>query len=266
MKRRSIGLGALVLLALAAPAPSASAKPVVIGSPLEGEFRGGQVRGAGTYFNTTFAEPQAIRSSPVDGAIIRFSILGGSGGPYRLRVLRPAGGGAYRAVASTAALTFDGGPEPHFRAVRIQKGDTVGLDLPAEGKIAALRTPESAYAAWAPPLPGDTPLAPTGSFSGIELGFNAVVLPQPTVSIVAPLSLPFDKGGEVRIHGKDFRRVKQVTFGRTSVRYRVVSESLILAFPRPRPHPQETQVRVLTEAGKSVAGPGSSIEFRPSRG
>lgn len=265
MKRRSTALTVIALLGLAT-APSALAKPILLGSPFEGEFRGGQVRSAGTYFNTNFAEPQAIRSSPVDGAVVRFSILGGSGGPYRLRVLRPVGGGAYRAVASSAALTFDGPAEPHFRAVPIQKGDTIGLDLPSEGKIAALRTPESAYAAWAPPLPADAPLAPTGGFSGIELGFNAVVLPKPTASIVAPLALPYDEGGEVKIHGKDFRRVRRVTFGRISVRYRVVSEHLILAFPRARPHPQTTQVRVLTEAGRTVVGPGTSIEFRPHPG
>jgi hypothetical protein len=259
---RCIGLAALILLALAAPAPTSSvAKPVIIGSPLEGDFHGGKVRGAGTYFNTSFAEPTATRSSPVDGAIIRFSILGAGGGPYRLRVLRPVGGGAYEAAGSTAALTF-GGPEPHFRPVPIHKGDTVGLDLPAEGRIAALRTPESSYAAWSPPLPGGEALAPTAGFAGIELGFNAEVLPRPTVSIVAPLSLPYDRGGRAKIHGKDFQRVERVTFGRTSVRYKVVSEHLIIAFTRARPHPLKTQVRVLTEAGKSVAGPGSTIEFR----
>lgn len=264
--KRRTGFGAFALLTLGLVAPSAAAKPVLIGSPLEGDFRPGLIRAAGTFSNTTFAEPRAIRSSPVDGAIIRFTVLGVAGAHFRLRVLRPVGGGAFRAVGASNTITIEAQePNPYLRPVAIEKGDTIAVDLPPEGKIAALRAPESAYAAWVPRMPSETELAPVDTIPGIELGFNAEVLPRPTVSTVAPLSLPFDRGGRVRIHGRDFRQVRAVFFGRFHVQYKVVSERLIVAFPEAKRHPRKMPVSVRTVAGKSEAGPGSVFEFGPGR-
>jgi hypothetical protein len=260
---RSIGT-VIALVAIALIPAEAGAKPVVVGSSLTGEFHRGFVRNAGTFFNSALADPAANLVSPVDGLVVRFQILGGEGGPYRLRVLSPEGGSVYRATASTPPLTF-GGAEPHFRPLKIEAGDTIGLDLPAEGKIAAAETgPESAYALWIPPLPADTALPYSGTDTGLELGFNAEVLPVPTVTMVAPKVVYSRRGGRVKIFGKDFSRVTRVTFGTRRARgFKVVSERLIVATAPPRKNRLRTQVRVKTEAGTSATSGRSTLLFAP---
>jgi IPT/TIG domain len=260
---RSIGT-VIALVAIALIPADAAAKPVVVGSPLTGEFHRGFVRNAGTFFNSALADPAANLVSPVDGIVVRFQILGGEGGPYRLRVLSPEGGSVYRATASTPPLTF-GGAEPHFRPLKIEAGDTIGLDLPAEGKVAAAETgPESAYAFWVPPLAADTALPYSGTDTGVELGFNAEVLPVPTVTRIVPKAVPFHKGGRVKIFGKDFSRVTRVSFGaRRARRFKVVSERLIVATAPPRKNRLRTQVRVQTEAGISATSGRSAFLFAP---
>jgi hypothetical protein len=249
MGLRSVGT-VVALAAFALVAGTAAAKPVVVGSSLTGDFRAGFVKNAGTYFNSALADPSANVVSPVDGIVIRFNLLGAKGGPYRLRVLSPEGGSVYRATASTPPLTFDG-VEPHFPPLKIEAGDSIGLDLPAEGKIAAAPTgPESAYAAWVPPLGSGAALPYTGTNTGRELGFNAEVLPAPVVTRVAPAVVYFRKGGRVKIFGENFSRVSRVTFGAKRARwFKVVSERLIVATAPPRKNRLLTKVRVETEAG-----------------
>jgi IPT/TIG domain-containing protein len=258
-------LGAIAAFAFLLAAPGlAGAKPVLVGSPLKGEFHGGYFPNAGTYFNFSLADLNANVVSPVDGAVISFSVLGGEGGPYCLRVITPHADGAFTAGASTPPIFFGG--SGGFRALKIKEGDTIALDVATEGKIAAMESPEAGYAAWVPPLPNGATLSPDGAVTGLELGFNAEVLPAPTVRRVAPKRLPAGKGGKVKIYGDDFQQVQRVTFGRVPVRFRVVSERLIEATAPSRENRLKTRVRVRTVAGTSKAGPGSGFLFRDQRG
>ncbi|MDQ3725208.1 MAG: IPT/TIG domain-containing protein, partial [Actinomycetota bacterium] len=247
-------------------APGAQAEPVVVGSTLEGDFRAGFVRNAGTFFNSALADPDANLVSPVDGIILRLNILGAVGGPYRLRVLSPEGGSVYRATRSSPPLTF-GGAEPRFPALRIEAGETIALDLPAEGDIAAAATgPQSAFALWVPPLPAGAALPYTATNTGRELGFNVEVLPPPVIARVAPKYVDYRKGGRVKIFGENFARVRKVTFGGVqALRFRVVSEELIIASVGQRRTRLRTKVRVKTEAGVSAATGRSRFEFSSCR-
>ncbi|HYG95926.1 MAG TPA: IPT/TIG domain-containing protein [Solirubrobacterales bacterium] len=252
----------LLLVATAIAPPVVPAKPIVVGSPLTAEFKPARVREAGTYFNSALSDPGANVVSPVDGALVNWKVKGGEGTIFRLRVLSPQGGSVYRATSSTPAWTH-GSPIPPWQPLRVKAGDTVGIDISAEGVIGVATTgPESAYAVWIPPLTAGAALPYIGTKTERELSFNATILPAPTVSNVAPLKLPFAKGGQVRIHGRDFQRVTSVRFGRVPARrFRVVSERLIVATVARRGNPLKAQVRVRTVAGTSEVGPGSSLEF-----
>jgi hypothetical protein len=256
--------GLLALVALALAAPAALAKPIIVGSPLEGKFSHGKVSTEGTYFNSSLSEPGAHVVSPVDGAIIEVNLVGNNEGPYRVRVLSPDGGSSYTAKASSPWLTLAPGGESHFHTLKIEAGDTVGLDMPAGAELSGLVNagPKAAYAFWAPPLEEDASLPYTGTQTEVEMGFNAIVLPEPTVSRVAPKSLPARKGGKVKIYGRDFQRVLKVNFGRLRIsRYRVVSERLIVAFVPKLAARLKTRVRVTTAAGTSAPKPAARFEF-----
>lgn len=263
LTKSAAGLCACALL-LAAPAIAprvAPAKPIVVGSPLTAEFKAARVREAGTYFNSALSDPGANVVSPVDGALIKWNVKGGEGTVFRIRVLSPQGGSVYRAKSSTPFVTL-GNPSPSWESLRVKAGDTVGIDLPAEGIIGVATTgPTSAYAVWIPPLTDGAALPYIGTKTEREIAFNATILPEPTVTSVAPKKLPFEEGGQVKIRGNDFRQVSSVKVGRASVRFHVISERLIIATVPRRRNRLKTQVRVRTVAGTSEAGPGSRFEF-----
>src|SRR5687768_12012399 len=101
---RRLTCGVVGLVAFLGTSVSAGAAPITVGNPLFGPF--GSSASAATHFtllNVTIAEPGALPATPVSGAVLRWSIVGGEGGPFRLRVLRPAGGTSYTAVGTSAA-------------------------------------------------------------------------------------------------------------------------------------------------------------------
>lgn len=261
---------ALAVSALGLVLPTAAAgKPVIVGSPLEGKFTSAHAIGEGTYFNTALPEPGANVVSPVDGAIINVQMIGGEGGPYRVRVLSPDGGSSYTSAAASPPIVLDAERQGSFTALPIAAGDAVALDLPKDGKLGLLKEagPEAAYAFWIPPLGDGSSLPYDGTETGYELGFNATVLPRPTLSAVSPRSADRDKRVKIKIHGTDFARVTKVSFGRYSPRsWRVVNEKLIVATTHPLPKQARVHVRVQTVAGTTEAGRASLLEFRQPSG
>jgi hypothetical protein len=91
------------------------------------------------------------------------------------------------------------------------------------------------------------------SASGIELGLNAEVQPQPTVSLINPGSGTLSGGTTVTIAGSDFVGVSSVSFGSTSANFSVASEGQITAVAPPGV-PGATAVTVTTNAGTSAVG------------
>jgi hypothetical protein len=180
-------------------------------------FEKGEASGSGTFANLAFGEPGAHATSPVAGAIISWHIADASG-PFRLRVLRPAGGTSYTAVASSPTVVASGGPgsgiQTFSAGLPIQAGDALGLDIGNGNKIGIhIGDPADIAAIWVPPI-ADGATAPfLGSENEIEVAFNAVVQPAPTLTAISPASGSIKGGRSVTITGTDFANVSGVSFG-----------------------------------------------------
>jgi hypothetical protein len=178
-------------------ATGAQASTVTAGSPLTGSFFQSTFSTTGTVANTTLPEVGANVTSPVTGTIVRWRIMDGSGGPYRLRVLTPGGGTAYTGGGASDPQTPVGlGVETFTTDLPIQAGQAIGLDNtnPSDG-IGDSEFAGATSISWAPSLaPGETRVG-TGS-SGNEMSFNADVEyslpiapvgpPAPAVNCVVP--------------------------------------------------------------------------------
>ena len=107
MRRVSTAV-ALVLVALAMGATGAQAGTVTVGSSLSNfPF---QFLGCSTLFPSCTiyqsALPGATLTSPVDGTVVRWRMLGASvGHSYKLRVLAPLGGLEFTSMRSGASVT-----------------------------------------------------------------------------------------------------------------------------------------------------------------
>lgn len=254
MKR--IGLGAASLLAvLASSGASASAAPVTIGTPLVGNFQQSASSGfSGTLLNLTIGEPGALPASPVDGAIVSWSFLRAVDGPFRLRVLRPAGANTYTSVGTSAeAYAKTEGLETFPTTLPIKAGDTIGLDIAKGRKIGALPNFASVFGVIVPPpVEGGTGTL-AESATGVELAFNAVVQPAPAVTAVSPKQGSFKGGTKVKITGTDFSGATAVRFGGAPAkRFTVVSETQITAVAPKAGKPRQAAVTVTTIAGTTA--------------
>ncbi|HVD37920.1 MAG TPA: IPT/TIG domain-containing protein, partial [Solirubrobacterales bacterium] len=123
--------------------------------------------------------------------------------------------------------------------------------------------PQAAYAFWAPPLEDGASLPYSATETGVEMGFNAIVLPEPKVLGVGPKVVPTHKPAKVKIRGRDFMRVIRVSFGGVrAARWTVVNDHLIVARTRATAREGKTHVRVQTAAGTSPATPASVLRFQ----
>jgi hypothetical protein len=246
---------------------AASGHTIVVGSPIEGSFGVARFNVAGTYFNQAVSKPDAELTSPVDGVIVSFQVLCGEGGPFVLRVLRARSDGTYTAVGSSEPAYFrEGANVPTFRPLPIRAGDAIGIDIPVNGLIAlSASQPGSAWASFVPSLAEGSSLGITKSHAGVELGFNAQVLPKPTVTGVRRGFTGPRRRTAVVIRGTDFTDDAKVSFGKLpAVSTKVDFEGLIVAVA-PRRAKGATQVRVTTEAGTSAANKVSRIVFSDCR-
>ena len=255
----------VALASLALIAAPAAAKPVVVGSPLTGEFVSGEVSTEGTYFNSSLDDPDANVVSPVDGAIIAWKMLRINSGPYRFRVLSPDGGSSYTAKESSRSILVPPSGEVSFHALHIEAGDTVGVDMPVGARLGARPDagPRAAYAFWVPPLEDGASLPYSATETGVELGFNAIVLPEPRVTGIGPKVVPLHQPATIKIRGRDFMRVIKVSFGGVRARrWTVVNEHLIVARARAVKKEARTHVRVQTAAGTSPPVAASVVKFQ----
>ena len=260
--RRFVG-GAVGLICFLGMTSGAGAAPVVVGSPLVGLF--GQTGGSGitaTLVNLTIAAPGGTATSPVNGAIVRWHLLGAEGAPFRLRVLRPAGGTSYTAVGTSIGVSpATPGLETFPTALTVQAGDLIALDIVKGLKIGALPNPAAVIGAFDPILVEGATQALTVSSPGVELGFNAEVQPAPTITAVAPKSGSFKGRTKVTITGTDFAAVSGVSIGGAPVAFTVVSETKIKATAPRLPKPRKVDVTVTTVAGTSPLAKAASFTY-----
>jgi hypothetical protein len=247
-------IAALAATLVLGAAATAQAAPVTIGSPMVGPFEEGSALEAGTFLSLAFNEPGAQATSPVTGAVIRWSVTDASG-PLRLRVLHPAGGIAYTAVASSPTVSASGGfgtgVQTFAAAVPIQAGDSIGLDIAKGDEIGVHRgDPGDRAAAWVPPLPDGATQPFLAAEDELEVGYNAVVQPAPTLTAIAPASGSIKGGAAVTIAGTDFANVSGVSFGGVpAAGFSVASEGQINAVAPRVKKAGAVDVTVTTVAG-----------------
>ena len=248
----------LVLLGsilVASPAAGARAAVVTVGSPLLGSVAtAGQSYGE-TNVNLALGGPAQV-TSPVSGVIVAWHLLGYEGGPFSLRVLRPAGSTAYTGVGTSSPVVAASPALQTFATdLPIEAGETIGLDVVKGSKVGVITAaPLSAVAAWSPPLPEGATQPYAEAISGGEFPFNAEVQPTPTITSLATTSGPVSGGSAVTISGTDFEGADAVKFGSTpAASYTLDSDQEITATSPAATSASAVSISVTTIAGTAIS-------------
>lgn len=125
------------------------------------------------------ALPGRQLTAPTDGVVVRWRIKhASSAAPFRVRIVRPAGAGAYTGAGSWEIPGFSCA-DVCTRDVRlpIRAGDYVGVDGPSVA-VADIATVSGAnLAAWSPFLSDGQTRPPDGNYADFEILMNADVEP-----------------------------------------------------------------------------------------
>jgi hypothetical protein len=255
----------IALLALLLLATGARGATVTVGSPFSQVLAPEAFNAVGTVTNSALPEQGALVTSPISGTVIRWRITGASGGPFKLRVLRPAGGLSYTGAGTSAGQTPTGsGTQTFTTSLPIQAGDAIGLDNSNESDmIGVAETPGAQYIFWEPPLPDGTTEAGTNGFGPIEVGFNADVQPLPTVSSIKPSTGSFKGKTKVTVTGTDFTGATAVAFGTVpATSFTVDSDSQVTAVAPAVKKPVKVDIGVTTLAGSTAPGPSDLFTYK----
>lgn len=196
MKKISF-LASLTLIVGVLPASSAQASTVTVGSPLTASFAPQTFSGVGTVFNSALPESGAHVASPVTGTLVRWRVAGASGGPFRLRVLRPASGTSYTGAGTSSPASPTGTSIQTFTtSLPIHAGDLIGIDNTNNSdQLGNASVTGAAWRYFVPPLAdGSTRTSSAGTTTNIELGFNADVLPLPSNTSITSAHIKRRKG------------------------------------------------------------------------
>jgi hypothetical protein len=251
---RFAAVAAVSICALFA-ATAAQASTVTVGSVLPVTFTAKPFEGVKTLFNAALPEKGANLVSPVSGAVVRWRVQGAKGGPFRLRVLRPNGSGAYMAVGSSGPATpTDPGIQTFTANIPIKAGDLIGVDpTNPSDEIGVAEVPGASFGFISPPPFEGSTLAPSGGESGQEIELSAEVQPTPPITSIDPATGSIAGGTAVTIAGTDFAAASAVKFGSMpATSFTVNSETEITAVAPPSTKPGAVDVTVTTLAGTST--------------
>lgn len=245
--------GCIALLGNVAPANAAN---VVVGHvPAESWGHsvgcGGLSPNGCTFTTLGVAKPGRFVRSPVDGAIVRWTVGGAITEPgYAIRVLKLRGGGEFTAIRTSGPVTPASEDFESFDVdLPVEERDYIGLKVPQWGRVAMSKVPGTEFGFFAGLADGATKL--TGSNQG-QLAFYAEVQPAPAIAQIAPAGGPTSGGTTVRITGSDFNDVTSVKFGAVpAIGYDVESENALSAIAPPAAVPGSVHVSVSTVAGSS---------------
>lgn len=192
-------------------ANAASATLVTVGRPLTGTFVSSS--GGGNFLATNTAFPGAGGQvlSPVSGVIVRWNLIRGSG-TLKLGVLHPNGATYTLMSTSDSVSPLTIGKESFATQLPIAAGEAVGLVVGPGSTVGLTSESGGKTGFWEPPLSVGQTLAPTGTGTALY-GFNAEVLPPPTISSLSATSGPSTGGTLVTISGDNFASVSSVKFG-----------------------------------------------------
>jgi len=233
---------------------TAQASTITVGSVLPLSYTLTPFGQLQTQFNTTLPEKGANLTSPVDGAIVRWRMLGAGGGPFYLRVLHPNGSGAYEATqSSTAATPIGSGLQTFSTNVPVKAGDLIGIDpTNPTDEIGVATVPGASYAFIFPPPFNGATVAPSGTESGKEIELSAEVQPVPSIDSLENFSGSIAGGTVVKIKGDDLNGASVVKFGANpAASFTVDSENLITATSPPSRVAGFVDITVTTLAGTS---------------
>jgi hypothetical protein len=204
-------------------------------------------------------------TSPVDGAVVSFSVLGGSTpGTYRLRTVKPGETSVswfFGKEATAVAVVPNSGIQAYPVSLPIRAGETIGLTT---NQTASLSFKEgvgrSSFWETEPPESGHD----LGISSPEVWAFNAEVQPAPTVASLGVASGPVSGGTAVPIAGTDFANVTGVSFGSVpATSFSVTSEGALTAVTPARATAGTVSVTVTTVAGKAIAPQTFAYEAPP---
>ena len=248
------------LLALAAAAllaaSGAQAATVTIGSPTRSGAPPTTIGSASTLVATASPQEGATLTSPISGRIVRWRITGASGGPFRLRVMKPGGTLFYSGgPASSPQIPSGTGVEVFPTSLPIRAGETIGLDnTNASDRVGLGFMPGAAVASWTPPLPPGLGIPASSVMPDTELALNADVQPEPTIAGVTPAVGSIAGVNDVAIFGSDFEGATAVEFGLVpALSFTVLTDNRILAIVPPGTKPGPVDVSVTTLAGMTGA-------------
>jgi hypothetical protein len=254
MKRKfSIRVFVGSALVMAVVATGAQAAPVTLGPELEEPYvtTGAE---AGTYLvaNTIYAGAGSERFiSPVDGVVLHWSVYKAKG-TFRLAVMKP-GAPEYtlERLSDKALPASEAGVETFATQLPIATGDTIGLEVEPGGTVGIEHGLGGESLGWKP-APAIGPAGPATVLKNDTYGFDAEVLPAPSITGLATTSGPAAGGTAVTISGTDFSHVSGVAFGGIAAStYAVGSEGQILAVAPPGSG--EVAVTVTTVAGTATS-------------
>jgi hypothetical protein len=262
-----VGATCVALLGICANADAAN---IIVGNPLlnSGKFSTGcgKLNPAGCTFLTIELPISAgLVRSPVDGAIVRWSMKGGQPEPgYAIRTVKRASGPSkFTSVGTSTPVTLAGqGIETFDAELLVHANDYIGLQVPAGGTVAENKVSGAAFGFF-PGFPDGSTMT-TGEFPA-ELAYYAEIQPAPTITGLDPAIGPTTGGTVVKISGSGFRDVRSVNFGAIpATSFNVESESSLEAVVPAVSLPQVVRVSVATVAGPSSLSSNDFFEYVPA--
>jgi hypothetical protein len=264
---RALPVAALVA-ALFSFCASAGAAIVTLGPSLSGTWEPSECESPiCVSSNYDLAGTGTFVTSPVNGAVVRFNVVGGeTAGTYRLRTLVPAKESAaialFRKASATVAVVPNPGIQSYSTLLPIRVGEAVGLSQ-TEGATLGFMEPAGArFGEW---LSEPAENTSAGSLGGNGLlGYNVEVQPEPAITSLGVASGPLAGGTVVPIAGTDFANVTAVAFGGApAASFSVNSEGSLTAVAPARATAGAVSVTVTTIAGKATAPATFTYEAPP---
>lgn len=248
---------AVAILALAAAVPAGAAN-VTVGPSLAGEWESEECGLGACVFANDQSGTGVSLASPITGAIVRFSVVGGqTAGTYTLRTLNWLGNSnsaaAFRKLSSPIAAVPAAGVQTYATSLPVTAGETIGLGM-SETASVGFRNGIGRFVLWTGPRPESGPELASLAETGL-VGFNVEVQPPPSIASMSPDMGPTTGGTTVVITGTDFEGASAVTFGGIPATSFVVdSESQITAVAPPSPVLGSVSIGVTTVAGTVARG------------
>jgi hypothetical protein len=261
-------LVAALVAALLSFCGAASAANVTIGPSLtSGEWLWEECEFAAcTFVNEDLGGTGPNLASPVSGAVVRFSVIGGATpGTYRLSTMTAANEAifVFRKRSAPVAVVPSEDLQTYATSLPISAGQTVGLGM-TEGASVGFLEGVGRFARWASEPPETGPALINSSHPEVA-GFNAEIQPAPTIGTLGATTGPMTGGTEVMILGTDFVNVTEVNFGGVPASsFSVSSTGQMTAVAPASSTAKAVPVSVATIAGVATAAQQFTYQAPPS--